>query len=80
MDTKDIFLGLVGFVISFYGGYNQDLFTVVSGILLIIFTIYLKLQTHEDDIGELNNQINLQLEIKKIWRELDEFKQKSQDK
>jgi len=80
MDTKDILLGVVGFIISFYGGYKQDLFTVVSGLLLIIFTIYLKLQEYEEDIGELKNQINIQLEFQKVWREINEFKHKFEKK
>ena len=74
MDAKDILLGLAGLVISLFGGYKKDMFTLVLGILLIILAIYLKLQEQEDDIDSLNNQINTQLEIQKIWREIDELK------
>lgn len=74
MDTKDILLGLAGFIASFYGGYKQDLFAVVSGLLLIIFAIYLKLQEHEENIIDLNKQINTQFEIQKIWGEINQLK------
>ena len=74
MDTKDIVLGIIGFSISFYGGIRQDLLTVVSGILIIILTIWLKLQDQEESMNILKAQINTQIELKRIWREIDELK------
>jgi len=76
MDSKDILLGIVGLMISIYGGNKQDLITLVLGISLIFFAVYLKLNELEVDQDNLKKDINNQLELKRIWRELDDIKTK----
>lgn len=74
VDSKDIVLGIIGFGISFYGGRIEDQFLIVSGILIIILTMYLKVVKSETDIEILKVQINTKSELNSIWRELNEIK------
>ncbi|MFH1399247.1 MAG: hypothetical protein ABIG95_03995 [Candidatus Woesearchaeota archaeon] len=76
MDSRDIILGIIGFAISFYGGIKDDLLATVSGILIIILTVYLKLSEQEEDIKILNAQINTKNELNNIWREINDLKSK----
>lgn len=76
MDTRDVILGILGFALSFYGGVVEKGLIYVSGILLIILSMWLNIKDLEDDVKIINAQINTQTELKKIWRELDELKQK----
>lgn len=71
VNLTDIILGITGFGLSFYGGAFDDLFLVVSGVLILILTIYLKIESQESDIQILNAQINTKSELDKIWRRLD---------
>ncbi|MBI3032461.1 hypothetical protein HYY69_03225 [Candidatus Woesearchaeota archaeon] len=72
-DAKDIILGVVGFAISVYSGAVQDLLGVVIGIVIIILTIWLNLQDHEENIKILNAQINTQYELQRIKEQLKEM-------
>lgn len=76
MDARDVILGVLGFALSFYGGAVEKDLIYVSGILLIILSMWLNIKDLEDNVRIINAQINTQTEIKKIWREIDELKQK----
>ena len=78
MDARDIVLSVIGFVISFYGGFldEEGSVYVVSGILLIILSVWLNLRDFEEDIRILKAQINTQNELKMMWREINDIKNK----
>ena len=73
VDTKDIVLGIIGISVSIYGGQLKDLLVVVSGILILILTIWLNLREQEEDINILKAQINTQRELNKISIRMDAF-------
>ncbi|MBT4446731.1 hypothetical protein HOA92_05205 [archaeon] len=69
--SKDLLLAAVGFVISLYGGYAQDLFIAILGMVTLIFMIYLALDTHESEIQLLKTHIQIVLEMDNVRRRLD---------
>lgn len=80
VDVQDIFLSIVGFFVSLYGGLVQDLLTLTTGILLIFLTIILKLTSQEQDIRILQAQVNTQHELKKIREEIQQIKDEKDKK
>ena len=74
VESKDIALGIAGLALSFYGGKTNDQFLVVSGILMIILTIYFRIEQQDEDIKILQAQINTKSELNRIWGEINEIK------
>ena len=74
VDVNDIIISIIGFFAAFYGGLTNDLLTITIGLLTILLSITLKLQSQEDDIKILKAQINTQNELTKIREELKEIK------
>jgi hypothetical protein len=73
-DSKDIILAIIGFALSFYGSVVNNLLTVVGGILILILMVCFKIQEIEEDIKILKAQVNTQVELKRIWKKIDEMK------
>ena len=76
VNARDVLLGIIGFSISFYGGKIGDLKWVVTGILIIVLTIWLNFQSQQEDINILKAQINTKDEVNRVWREIGEIKNK----
>ena len=76
VDSKDVFLGLAGFILSLYGGVSEDLTKVVSGVIILILMIVLNLYDQESHIQKLKAQINTKSELDHIWRQLDEIQKR----
>ena len=74
VDSKDIGLGIFGMFLSLYGGNTEDQFLVISGVLVLILTMYFKIDKQEEDIGILQAQINTKSELNSIWREIHDIK------
>ena len=74
VESKDIALGIAGLALSFYGGRTNNQFLVVSGILMIILTIYFRIEQQDEDIKILQAQINTKSELNRIWGEINEIK------
>lgn len=74
--AEDVLFGFGGLLLTVYGSQQtpQNLFTIMGGIGVVVFSIYLHLQQQEKEIGRLKDQIDTQLELKRIWREIDELK------
>ncbi|MFH1590382.1 MAG: hypothetical protein ABIC95_00490 [archaeon] len=68
--STDLLLSIVGFGVSLYGGYANDLLFVTMGLLVLAVAITQILRTLEEDVKVLKAQINTQLELKKIWSEI----------
>ena len=84
MDTKEILITIIGFGVSIYGTLNDkienQLFYVVSGILIIILAFYLNLSEQENEIKILKAQINTKSELNNLWREIDKLKKNDKRK
>ena len=74
VDTNDILLTILGFAMSFYGGFTQELTLVVTGMLFIFLNLTLNSQSQENKIVILQSQINTQNELKRIREEIKELK------
>ena len=74
VESKDIALGIAGLALSFYGGRTNNQFLVVSGILMIMLTIYFRIEQQDEDIKILQAQINTKSELNRMWGEINEIK------
>lgn len=74
MDSRDIFLGIIGLVSIVYGGYNKDTTTLTIGIATLFLAVQMNLSDHDEEIRILKAQINTQNELKKIREELKQIK------
>lgn len=72
--TNDIILSAIGFIVSLIGGINDELIFVVMGILIIFLNIVVNLNAQEKDIKSLNDQININRDINRLWLEIERLK------
>lgn len=80
VDTRDILLGIIGFGISFYGGFQESMVLVVTGILMIMLGMYLRIQELDETVSVIKAQINTQQELQKIWREIKNLQENGRKK
>lgn len=73
-NEREILIGIAGFMLSIYGGVKEELLFIVTGLLVILLNIYLIVSEQQNDLDTLKRQMNTNLEIKKIWHELEKIK------
>jgi hypothetical protein len=74
VSSNEIFISFVGFLISLYGGYNQNLTNVVLGLSVVLITVILKFKGIEEDINILKSHINLIGELNNLKYEIRQIK------
>ncbi len=74
MLSKSIFLGIVGFLVSFYAGFNDNLVLFVFGLLMVFLQIVATISSLEEDVNLLKDRINVHLELQKLWTAIKEVK------
>lgn len=74
VNTRDIVLGIIGFLISFYGGNIGNLKTVILGLLVIFLAIILNIDEQQEQIKDLNIRLDLYNDIIQIKKDVDQNK------
>ena len=78
--SRDIFIGIAGIAVSFYGGLNNNIVALTLGLLLLSFNIALNVDSLERNINLLNAQVNTSYEIQRLWKEFENLKRTTNDK
>ena len=74
VSARDILLGISGFIASLYGGLTEDILALVLGVLIIFLSLQLAQSEIEEQVKILRAQINTQLELKRLWKEIEGIK------
>ena len=75
MIDKNIVLGMIGFLLSVYGGSRQDLISLVLGLLLLFLDIKLNQSEQGEEIKDLNMRLDIYQDIVQIKKDVEKNKQ-----
>ena len=75
MLSKSIVLSILGFLVSFYAGYNDNLVLLVMGLLLVFLQIIFAINSVEEDVNFLKDRMQIHLELQKLWAAIRRIKE-----
>ena len=79
VSSNELLISFVGFLVSLYGGYNQNLTNVVFGLAIVLITIIQKFKSIEEDINILKSHINLIGELANLKNEIRRIKDETKN-
>lgn len=74
--ARDISIGLAGIIASLYGGLTGDSTILVIGFIILFIDVAFIANEMQKEINNLKSQINMHLELRKIWSEIEKIKKR----